>query len=733
VTERLARFSGRRPWLAIGVWIAAIVVGFGVIATLYGDALGGEPRVTSATESERGYELLAERFPEMREDEAATEVVVVRSDSLSVDDARFQERVAGLVAALRDTGATNVVAAPGGDGQQLVSSDRDAVALLVALGTNPEEKIDGVVGEVERLDAERGFDAGITGDWTNDADFTQLSLDDLKEGELFFGAPAALVILLLVFGTVVAGFVPLVLALVSILLALALVGLLGLPFDFSVFVQNMIFGMGLALGIDYALFILSRYREERVEGREKLDAIATAGSTASRAVLFSGMAFVLAMFGLLLVPNTIMRSLAAGAILVGFVSVLAALTLLPAVLGLLGDRVNALRIPLFGREAGREAGRESPLWGRIVRAVMRRPLLSLVLAAGLLVAATIPVLQLETGQAGISTVPDRLPSKEGFLLLNEEFPGQTTDPVRIVVDGDADSPQVREGVARVEAALARDDAFGEATVETSEAGDTTALTVPVAGDPVSEEAVAAVRGLREDVVPAAFSGAPAQAYVTGMTAENIDYYDVMDRWLPRVFAFVLGLSFLLLTIAFRSIVLAAKAIVLNLLAVGAAYGLLVLVFVRGYGNELFGFQQVDTVEAWVPLFLFAVLFGLSMDYQVFLLSRIRERFVHTGDNDRAVAFGVGSTARLITGAALIIIAVFAGFARGELVMFQQMGFGVAVALFIDATIVRSVLVPASMKLLGRWNWYLPSWLRWLPEFHVEGEERKTRRPAAATR
>ena len=733
MTERLARFSGRRPWLAIGAWIAAIVLGFGVIGTLYGSALGGEQRVTSPTDSERGYQLLEERFPQKGEDEEITELVVVRSHSLAADDPRFRERVSALVDSLREAGATNVATSAGAGAPALVSSDRDAIALLVALGSDPEEKVDGVVAEVERLDAEPGFDAGITGDWTNDADFTQLSLDDLKEGELFFGAPAALVILLLVFGTVVAGFVPLLLALVSILLALALVGLLGVPFDFSVFVQNMIFGMGLALGIDYALFILSRYREERAGGRDKLDAIATAGSTASRAVLFSGMAFVLAMFGLLLVPNTIMRSLAAGAILVGIVSVLAALTLLPAVLGLLGDRVNALRVPLFGRSAGREAGRESPLWGAIVRAVMRRPLASLVLAGGLLLAATLPVLELETGQAGISTVPDRLPSKQGFLLLNEEFPGQTADPVRIVVDGDAGSPQVREGVERLETALARDEVFGQSTRETNDAGDTTVVTVPVAGDPVSERAVAAVRNLRTDVVPSAFADAPAEVYVTGMTAENIDYYDVMDRWLPRVFAFVLGLSFLLLTIAFRSIVLAAKAIVLNLLAVGASYGLLVLVFVKGYRNEIFGFQQVETVEAWVPLFLFAVLFGLSMDYQVFLLSRIRERFVQTRDNERAVTFGVGSTARLITGAALIIIAVFAGFARGDLVMFQQMGFGVAVALLIDATIIRSVLVPASMKLLGRWNWYLPSWLRWLPEFHVEGEEREVRRPAAAAR
>ncbi|MDQ3865233.1 MAG: MMPL family transporter, partial [Actinomycetota bacterium] len=592
-----------------------------------------------------------------------------------------------------------------------------------------EDRIGAVVEEVERLDAEPGLRAAVTGEWTTDEDFGKLAQDDLRKGELFFGAPAALIILLLVFGAVVAGVVPLVLAIVSILVALALTALVGQAWELSDFVQNMIFGMGLALGIDYALFILSRYREERGEGREKLDAVATAGATASRAVLFSGIAFVLAMFGLLLVQNTIMRSLAGGAILVGLTSIVAALTLLPAVLGLLGDRVNALRLPFFGRAVERGGGQESRFWNGVVRAVMRRPVVSLLLAAGLLVAAAAPVFSLETGTAGITTMPDRFQSKKGFLLLNEEFPGRTVDPVQIVVDGDAGSPAVRGGIERLQAELARNRLFGRPATETNEAGDLTLLTVPITGDALSEESFAAVRGLRASAIPRAFAGGGARAYVTGETAEEIDYVDVMARWTVPVFVFVLGLSFILLTVAFRSIVLPAKAIVLNLLSVGAAYGLLVLVFQKGYGNELFGFQQVDTVEAWVPLFLFAVLFGLSMDYQVFLLSRIRERFSRTGSSENAISFGVGSTARLITGAALIIIAVFSGFARGDLVMFQQMGFGVAVALLIDATIVRSVLVPAAMTLLGPWNWYLPSWLAWLPDPHVEGREEPAPRPA----
>jgi uncharacterized membrane protein YdfJ with MMPL/SSD domain len=727
MTERLARASSRSPWLTIGAWIVGVIVALGIVATMLGDVLTSEGEVTSQTDSKRADQLFFERFRPTQTDfnQSVSEVVVVRAAQGAVEDARVEH----LAEELRSAGASSVITPA--DDESLVSRD-GAQALLVALGPDAENDVPGVVDAVQHLDADPRYEAAITGDFVSDADLETLSQDDLRNGELFFGAPAALVILLLVFGAVVAGLIPLVLAILSIVLALALTALVGQVFELSIFVQNMIFGMGLALGIDYSLFILSRFREERSEGREKLDAIATAGATASRAVLFSGIAFVLAMFGLELVPNTIMRSLATGAILVGIVSVLAALTLLPAVISLLGDRINAGRIPYFGRAAG--AGAESRFWGRIVRAVMRRPVLSLAVAVALMLAAAIPILSYETGEAGISTLPDRFESKQGFILLNEEFPGQTVDPVRIVIDGDVESPQVKTGIQRLQAALAARPVFAEPTEETSPGGDLTVVTVPVAGDPLSEGAVAAVRDLRSDVIPAALGGTGAQVYVGGTTAEEIDYFDVMDRWLPIVFVFVLGLSFLLLTVAFRSVVVSATAIAMNLLSVGAAYGLLVLVFVKGVGNGILGFQQVDAIEAWVPLFLFAVLFGLSMDYQVFLLSRIREKFGQANDNDLAIVFGVGSTARLITGAALIIIAVFAGFARGELVMFQQMGFGVAVALLIDATIVRSVLVPASMKLLGRWNWYLPSWLEWLPDVHVEGGESRRResgRPATA--
>jgi RND superfamily putative drug exporter len=718
VTERLARASSRRPWLVVGLWLLAILTAFVLVAMFL--AFEGEAEITRTTESKEAERVVDEGFPqEAVTGRAISEVVVVHAEGGDVGAESTRARVAALADELRAAGAERVVTYS--DEGRLVSQDGDSTVLLLALGRDGEDDVEDVVDVVQRLDGEPGYAAAVTGERTADADEDAASLEDLKKGELFFGAPLALVVLLLVFGAVVAGLVPLMLAIASIVVALALVALLAQAYDLSVFTQNMLIGMGLALGIDYSLFTLSRYREERLQGREKQDAIATAGATAGRAVLFSGIAFVLAMLGLLLVPSTIFRSLAAGAILVGIVSVIAALTLLPAVLSLLGDRVNALRIPFFGR-AAEQAGREGRFWGAIVARVMRRPVVSLVLAAGLLLALAAPVLALDTGTSGAATLPDRFESKQGYLLLREEFPKESTEPVEIAVAGDVDTPAMEGAFARLEQALARRPIFGEPVVEANEAGTVARVTVPIAGNPDGEAAIEAVRELRSEGVPRAFAGVEAEVYVGGDTAEELDYHDTVDFWLPLVLLFVLGLSFLLLTLAFRSIVVPATAIAMNLLSVGAAYGLLVLVFQEGIGNELLGLREAETIDAWVPLFLFAVLFGLSMDYQVFLLSRIRERYTLTGDTDAAISFGIASTARLITGAALIIIAVFWGFAMGDTIAFQQMGFGVAVALLIDATIVRSVLVPATMKLLGELNWYLPSWLIWLPDVHVEGAE-----------
>jgi uncharacterized membrane protein YdfJ with MMPL/SSD domain len=715
-TGALAAASARHPWRTIGAWIAALVLSITAIATLLGGSLTTEGEPTNDPEAFRARDALEAAFPP---DPATTvtDIVIVRSDEHTVDSPQFESFVRGLVDG-SDTEALGQARTYFDDpAPALVSEDRHAT--IIPIGIVDDDETETVVEAVERADEDAAFAVAVTGDETLDHDFNLLSQEDLENGELRFGLPAALIVLLLVFGAVVAGLVPLLMAGVSIVVALGLTALVAQQFELSVFVINMLTGMGLALGIDYSLFVVSRYREERRRGREQFDAIEASGLTASRAVLFSGTVFVVAMLGMLIVPSSIMRSLAVGAILVGIVSVVAALTLLPAALGVLGDRVNALRIPFLGKRIIESAASEGRFWGGIVRSVLRRPVLSLALSVGILLAAAVPLLGINIGTGGVSNLPDRFVSKQGFLALERDFPGTTADPAGIVVTEAASRADVSGALAQLRSTLAADARFGSGEVRRTNDGEVAVLSVPVDGDPSAPETIAAVRELRTELVPQAFEGTGAEALVGGPSSENIDYFDSVIDPAPYVIALVLLLTFVFLTVVFRSVVIAATAVGLNLLSVAAAYGLLVLVFQYGVGADLLGFQDADRIEAWVPLFLFSVLFGLSMDYQVFLLSRIRERFDETRDTTDAVTFGVASTARIITGAALIIVAVFAGFAAGELVMFQQMGFGVAVALLIDATIIRSVLLPATMSMLGRWNWYLPRWLDWLPRLSVE--------------
>jgi RND superfamily putative drug exporter len=715
-TQSIAAASARHPWRTIGAWAGAFAAATVLVALLLGGGLTTEGAPTNDPESLRAEIALERAFPPAP-GTATTDVVIVRSERYTVDSPEFRAFVAGFVA---ESGSSALQRAwkSRSDAAPLVSDDRHAAALALGVFDN---ELEDLLAAVERADEDEAFAVAVTGDRTLDHDFNKLSQEDLKTGELQFGVPAALIILLLVFGTVVAGLVPLLTAIVSIVVVLGLVAVLAQVTELSVFVINMVTGMGLALGIDYALFVISRYREERGKGRGQYEAIEVSGQTAGRAVVFSGTAFVVAMFGMLIVPNSIMRSLAAGAILVGIVSVLVAATLLPALLGLLGDRVDSLRIPVVGRRSLEESNPEGRVWGAILRRVLRRPALSFSVSVAFLLVLAAPVLGMQIGTSGVTTLPDRFASKQGFVLLARDFPQTSTDPARIVVDGGASDPEVASALEDLRAELAADARFGPGEVRSSGDGEVALLVVPVQGDPRSDEAVAAVRELRDEIGPERFAGTEAVVLVGGTTSENIDYFDSVVDPAPFVIAFVLGLTFVLLTVVFRSVVVAGTAVFLNLLSVGAAYGVLVLVFRHGFGAELLGFQQSDSIEAWVPLFLFSVLFGLSMDYQVFLLSRIMEGYDLTRDTSDAVYVGVASTARIITGAALIIVAVFAGFARGDLIQFQQMGFGVAVALLLDATVIRSVLLPATMRLLGEWNWYLPRWLEWLPRVQIERE------------
>jgi RND superfamily putative drug exporter len=723
----LARAAVHRPRRTLALWGVAIVASLALIATLLPSALTTEGRMTSDPESYRGYAVVERHFPSDPAT-ATSDVVVVRdTGGARYDTPAFRAHVGRLVADLREAGLVRTAVTPYGPrGGELVSPDGDTA--LVLLGLTDDDRVDEAIAIVDRAERD-GFATAITGESTVDHDFTKLSQEDLKKGEFQIGLPAALIVLLLVFGSIAAGLVPVLTALVSIVVALALTAVLGQAFDLSVFVVNMLTGMGLALGIDYALFVLSRFREERNGGRHVPDAIEVAGRTANRAVLFSGSAFVLAMVGMVLVPDTILRSLATGAILVGVVSVVASLTLLPALLAVLGDRVNAWRLPWLGRRVEASAGTEGRLWAGVVSAVMRRPLLSAAASVAMLLALAVPILDFPTGQAGVRSIPDRFASKQGFTLLEQELGVGTVDEVQVALTGPVASEAGGQALERLRRALEDDPAFARASVRVAGDGEAAVVSALVTGDSRDQSAIDAVERLRADVVPAATAGTGLAAFVTGETAEVIDYQHLTSRWLPLVLAFVLVLSFVLLLVAFRSVVLPAVAIVLNLLSVGAAYGLLLLVFVHGWAAGLLGFEQVDVIAAWLPLFLFSVLFGLSMDYTVFLMSRIRERHAAGATTREAVAFGVGSTARLVTGAALIIVMVFVGFASGDQVEFQQMGFGVAVSLLIDATLIRLVLMPALLAVLGERTWHLPRALRWLPHLEIEGSARAPASPA----
>ncbi len=706
-TERLARACALRPRLTLALWGVVVLVALALIATsLHG--LSSQGNVIGKPDSTRAADAIARAFP--REAAAAKgDVIVVSSRRYAVGSPQFSTFGRRLAARVHATGKVSDV--------RKVAVSPDGHAALVSLHITSDSGAKPVEQAVAQANG-GAFEVGITGYHSTGYDFGKQSQTDLEKGELAFGLPAALIVLVLVFGAVVAGLVPVLMAILSIIVALGLVALISLEFSLSVFIVNMLTGMGLALGIDYSLFVVSRYREERALGLAKHDAIAHTGATASRAVLFSGSTFVIALLGMFIVPTSIMRSLALGAILVGIVSVAAALTLLPALLSIAGDRVNSLPVPYVGRNLGRADEAESRVWRRIVEAVLRRPALSLALSAGAMLALAAPIFGLHSGANGVSTLPSNLPSKQGYVLLQRTFPVQNPEPVRIVAVG-GNGAIVQRDLRRLERRLAAEGSFGAGTIQTSAHNGVALLTSPVRGDPVGGAAVSAVRNLRAELIPSIFRGSGAQVYVGGNTAENVDYFDAVSNPTPYVLLFVLGLSFVLLTIAFRSIMVALVSIVLNLLSVGAAYGLLTLVFLDGHGASLFGFHHTHVIDAWVPLFLFSVLFGLSMDYQVFLMSRIKERFDHTGSTRDAVVWGVASTARIITGAALIIVVVFAGFARGQLVMFQQMGFGVAVALLLDATVIRSVVLPSMLTLLDARSWYLPRWLDWLPHVEVE--------------
>ena len=716
VAARMAHWSSRHRKKAIWGWLAFVVVVFMVGNNVVGstqisdvDQLSGE-----AHEAEVALDGAGLRPVE--------EVVFIRSDTLTVDDPEFQAVVTDVTGRLSKVPYVENVKSPLTGDSEVSADGRAALVGFEIRGDSLEakERVVPALAAVAAVQAAHpGLEVEQFGGASGNKAVNETVTDDLKKaGEL--SLPITMIILTITFGSLVAAGLPLLMGITAVIAAL---GVVAIPSEFLPLDGNLsavILLIGLAVGVDYSLFYLRREREERAAGRSEGAALEAAAATSGRAVLISGVTVIVAMAGMLISGDKAFISFAEGAIVVVAMAMFASLTVLPAMLAWLGDRVEKGRIPLLGRR--RPAG-ESRFWTAITGRVMRRPGLSILLAGGLLVALAIPALQMKSVTSDIDQLPQDLPVIQTYNKVKEVFPTEGVTATVVVEAADVRSGAAGTGIADMQAAVEGSDEFLPGTeVIYSDDGTVAKINVPTRGTGTDAASTNALNELRDEIIPATVGRVDGVTVnVSGDAAMSADSASQLNSRLPLIFAFVFGLAFLLMLVTFRSIVIPIKAIILNLLSVGAAYGVLVLVFQNGHGESLLGFTSNGGVANWLPLFLFVVLFGLSMDYHVFILSRVRELYDRGLTTDEAVKQGIASTAGTVTSAAIVMVGVFAVFVTLSFLDFKEMGLGLAVAVLLDATIIRGVLLPASMKLLGDWNWYLPSWLEWLPHVGAEGD------------
>jgi uncharacterized membrane protein YdfJ with MMPL/SSD domain len=711
LAARVGRWSVQHRRTAILGWLAfvfvSVAIGFSLVPqkTLEnGEGMPGE--------SGKAGQVLNDAYPDK-----AAEQVLVQSKTLNASDSQFKSAVADVSQRLKDTNGVSEVAAP------QISKDGHSALVTFSLPGNQKTAETNVVSSLAAVHAAQKAHPELRIDESGDASINKATLDksnDEMASSMFLSLGLTLIILLFTFGALVAAGIPVLLGLTAVLATLGLLGPVSqlAPVDASV--MHVVLLVGMAVGVDYSLFYIKREREERAAGRDGNAAIEAAAATSGRAVVISGFTVMVAMAGMYLGGIANFASFATGTIMVVAVAVLGSLTVLPATLSKLGHRVEKGRVPFFGRLRDRVG--KVGIWSRVLDRVLRRPLLSAVVAAGVLVALTVPVLGMQTSLGGTDDTSRDLKVMRTYDRIQAAFPSEGSAEMVVIKADDATSPKVASGIRALESeASARPALFeGKPSIELSADKSVATVTLPTTGDGTDDLSNKAVDALRGDIVPSTVGDIDGvEAYTTGEAAATGDFNDAMIGHLPYVFAFVLSAAFLLLLVTFRSIVIPAKAIVLNMLSVGSAYGLLTLVFQHGLGEAL-GLGS-GPIAAWLPLFLFVILFGLSMDYHVFILTRVREAFdrgMSTGD---AVAHGIKSTAGVVTSAAIVMVAVFSMFAMSSELQMQQLGVGLAAAVLIDATIIRGILLPATMKLLGDWNWYLPSKLGWLPKVSVEKE------------
>jgi putative drug exporter of the RND superfamily len=722
LAARTGRWSARHWKTATFTWLALVAV-----ITLLGGVVGTK-ELSDAGEmngdSARAQSIIDDAgFPSV-----SMEVVLVQSATETARGPAFKRAVEHAVAAVSATRGVKDVRSPYARGNEdQISKDGHSVVIGVELSGDTGEEYDGVertqraVAAVQR--AHPGFRIEETGGPSIEMAVKETVGEDFKRAELM-SIPLTLGILLIAFGALLAAFVPLLLALTAFAAATGVLAFAStlLPVDDAA--GSVMLLIGLAVGVDYSLFYLKREREERALGKSREAALDVAAATSGRSVLISGLTVIVAMAGMFLAGNGAIVGVGLGTIIVVAIAVVGSLTVLPALLSRLGDNVERGRIPGLGRV---RRGGESRVWAAVLERVLRRPLIAALVAGGALAALAAPAFGLHTARPGVGDLPRDIPALETLNRIEIAFPGGN-DPAYVTVEAaDVTVPEVQAAIERLrERALHSGLAREPIDVDLNPAKTVAVVSVPLAGsgagDTESERALATLRQLVQTTI----EPTGAEAAVGGEIAASRDFNDTLKSHMPLVFAFVLGLAFLLLLVSFRSLVIAVTAVVLNLLSVAAAYGLLVLVFQQGFGESLLGFESTGSIVAWLPLFLFVVLFGLSMDYHVFILSRIREAYgrgLATGD---AIAHGIKSTAGVVTAAATVMVLVFGIFTTLSQVSMKQLGVGLAAAILIDATLIRAVLLPATMKLLGEANWYLPPWLNWLPRFVHESEEARER-------
>jgi uncharacterized membrane protein YdfJ with MMPL/SSD domain len=703
---RLARLVHRLRWPIIGVWVA-VVVASAVASSGLGDLLSNRFNLPG-TDSERARIILQNHFGE-RNDSTAVLIVQARP-AARLHDPRF---LAAVEAGARRAAGALPRSTVGG-----VQTDGRSLA-YVPISTLLEPDTAGT-----RVPAMRratgtipGGQAYLSGTIAITHDLQPVFASDLRRGELI-AIPIAIVVLLFIFGTVVAALVPVIFALITVPTTLGLVWILAHSLDMSIYVRNLVTLIGIGIAVDYSLLIVYRFREELDAGRTVADATLRTMETAGRAVIFSGLTVATGLGLLVFLPMPFIRSLGIGALMIPLVSILAALTFLPALLSVLGPRIDRLRVvPASVMEKRRDP--EAGFWGRLARAIMRRPVAFLLCGAAVMIALALPALALTLTPGSNSGLPAGPPSVTGIRLLERSIGPGTLAPSDIVIDagrpGGAASPPVQAATVRLARSLKADPEVSSVLAPIGPAsralrdptGRYARLEAASRHDYGTPPAADLARRIRHRYVPAARFPAGVRVVVGGGPASGVDFIDRSYSAFPWLVAAVLVITYIVLLRAFRSVLLPLKAVLLNLLSVAAAYGLLVVVFTTGVGSHV-GLQHVGQIEAWIPIFLFAMLFGLSMDYEVFLLSRMREAWDESGDNDHSVSLGLERTGRIVTAAAIIMVAAFSGLVAGSVVGLQEFGLGLAAAILLDATVVRAILVPSAMKLLGGWNWWLPA-------------------------